>query len=112
MQNADIGMRYFCLVMRHVHDLYHKCTSEIEAAWNEMANSARYHTQPNGYECYIDIRQYGSTDMYEVTTDTCIKCSICPDKHHDLRVLYIHNPRDADLLAWYLNNVKMDYTML
>lgn len=41
-----------------------------------------------------------------------ITCSIYPNKLHNLRVRYTHNPRDVDILTWYLDEQEVGWTML
>jgi hypothetical protein len=33
-------------------------------------------------------------------------------EHHFIKITYVHNPRDVDLLARYLNDEKIGYMML
>lgn len=98
----------------HIHDLDHKCTREIEDAWNDLANclinkipSSKYNIDTSGF----GSNSYDRTETYN-SCITCIKCSVCPNRYHALKVTYIRNSRDVDLLTWYNKDVKMGYTML
>lgn len=48
----------------------------------------------------------------QVTESYQLQCSIFPEKEHALSVVYVHNPRDVDMLVWFLNGQKKGYTII
>jgi hypothetical protein len=86
----------------HLHQLYHKCTKEIEAEWNKYANifindSYKNHNNPER--------------LLEYEQKFYIKCSVIPQKYHDLKVKYTIL-RDLNRLSWYQNDILMGSSLL
>lgn len=86
-------------------DIAMKCTKEIEEHWNDDLSKQAF--------------KHGCLSSPEFCSEGCrvikskvIKCSVYPWKCHNLAVEYYHNPRDVDILSWYLDNKKIGYTIL
>ena len=95
----------------HVYNLDHKCMSEIEDAWNDLAIcitnlflTSKYDINTESHGC-MHYHGYDGIDIY----NTDIKCSVCPNKYHALKVTYSRNSRDVRLLAWYNKDIEMGY---
>jgi len=87
----------------NLHQLFHKCGKEIEDAWNERIYKVRN----------LAMKRYEETKECNSIAETTfsILCSITNREHH-LKLCYVRNPRDCDLLAWYLDGEKNGYTLL
>lgn len=90
-----------------LHNLYHECIIEIENNWNDLVPEAEYKAKRK-----LDKYKSEVCSGWEVTKSYQFECSIYPWKIHWIKVIYVHNPIDIDLLAWYLEDKKMGYTML
>lgn len=94
------------LNLQKEHELFHQCTDEIENVWNMLATQAEHKAK-------LNLDRFKSSVCYgwEVKEDYDLKCSIYPEKYHDLKVVYVYNPRDVDMTVWFLDNQRMGWTM-
>lgn len=62
----------------------------------------------------LRLSKYKSTvcSGWEVSLTQEIKCEIEGEQYHTIEIIYVHNPRDVDILAWYFDDKKCCYTML
>jgi len=82
-----------------------KCVKELHDAFHQAEGVVR--RCPAEYEEYSHHKQDGGGQwkFYEQVE--------CPIHHtfHNVEVVYVRNPRDVDLLIWYLDGEKLGYTM-
>lgn len=93
--------------LQKLHEKFHQCTAEIESGWNSLVPEAEYLAK-------LKRDEYKSSVCcgWQVDREDEFNCSIYPDKTHFIKVVYVHNPRDVDMLAWFLDNEKMGMNML
>jgi hypothetical protein len=59
-------------------------------------------------------QRYTSTvcSGWEVTEEDVFSCVNDPNIQHSIKTTYVHNPRDVDVAAWFLDGEKHGWTML
>lgn len=92
----DLGLR----------DLYEDCRDEIDEEFRGNRPVATEHTAKHGhnewgYECFCVKRSWGQTEAY---MDWHLKCSVFEGQVHRCRISYIRNPRDVDLIGYYVDD--------
>jgi len=82
------------------------CIREIEDNWNYLVPEARR-------LALLKLPVYKSEvcSGWEVKLNDQFNCSYCSNKIHSIEVIYVYNPRDVDLLAWFLDGNKMGMSM-
>jgi hypothetical protein len=85
--------------------LYGQCSDEIEDIWNNELCNKVLHSQCDNFP---EFCQTGCTKE----ASKIITCSVFPWKTHNLKVVYLHFPRDVDLLTWFEDNKKIGYVIL
>lgn len=98
---------FYELFHQKLHTLYHECTDEIEVNWNLLVPAARERARFK-----LDKDMSSACYGWEVNKCREFQCSILKHTIHVIKVTYVYNPRDVDLLAWYLEDVKMGFTYL
>lgn len=93
--------------------MYRKCMDEIDEEFRGDRSDAVEQTAKHGhnkwdYECQYVKTSYGTKEAY---MDWNIKCSVFPGRVHRCRISYIRNPRDLDLVAYYLDDQKIFSSM-
>ena len=100
------------ILAEKLHELYHKCTSEMEDEWNSLVPiaeaNAKYQYKQNKYSSSGPNGPYQC--QWSGIETTYIDCSIYKGVTHKLTVEYVHNPRDVELVAWSLNDKRIGYT--
>jgi hypothetical protein len=117
LKSNYISLLYISRLARTNHELFEKfiqnlnekkedlCWTEIERNWNNLVPDARYEAREKKKEYKCDCG-------WQVTLDNTFLCVVNPKEYHSIKITYVHNPRDIDLLTWYLNNEKIGYSML
>jgi hypothetical protein len=80
----------------------HACHKEIEHNWNYLAR----HAELAAYSAKGD--QYG---IKQASESDIIKCSVFPGDRHSLKNTYVINPRDINMMFWYLNRDRKGCTI-
>ncbi len=88
------------ILFEKLYELYHKCGEEIEDKWNWLSSDAERAA------CYNSLGQV------EKTRTEQFECTIQQNVSHFIEVAYVHNPRDVDIVAWYLEGKKIGWRML
>jgi hypothetical protein len=94
--------------LRKEHKLYHRCMNEIQNFWNnELAPRAQ-----NTARSQLDQYKSPVCCGWEASVHDELQCSIYPGKSHLLKVTYVYNPRDVNMIAWFINNKRIGCIML
>lgn len=95
-----------------LHSMHHNCMDEIAHEWSSYEPFVRS-TAKYGYNDHITCtREKICSGNYEARYTWLCHCSIFPWMVHKLKLVYVSNDRDVDILAWYKDDERMCYTML
>ena len=90
-----------------LHEFRHRCEMEITDSWNSLVPMAEERAKSRNKEYESPV-----CSGWEASIHDELYCATYQGKIHSIRVVYVHNPRDVDLVAWYLDNNRIGYTML
>ncbi|CAH6419415.1 Hypothetical protein HVR_LOCUS614 [uncultured virus] len=104
---ALVNKRSYGYLHDNIHTIRHKCLSLMENAWNYMAREADDMAHQR-----LDQHKSRVCSGWEVVKTDSIECCCFKNVYHQLKVIYVYNPRDVDLVAWYEDGIKIGYNML
>lgn len=92
-----------------------RCIHQIEKGWNSMVP----YLEENAKKMFKDANDpyhYRYQPTYHHQSDAenhdVVYCKVFPGEEHRIKVAYAHNPRDVDMIAWYLDDRIVGYKML